>query len=51
MYFVILGKHQDISLAELQLCQPEVIDIAEDICVLKTEHPHMLSRLGGIIKW
>jgi len=51
MYFAVLGKHPEISKAELELVQPQNISYPKKwIIIFDTEHPELLQQLGGIIK-
>lgn len=51
MYFAILGKHPQISLAELQKVQPTFFPSTKKWIVLfDTEYPEQLATLGWCIK-
>lgn len=51
MYFAVLGKNEDISLAELQLVQPGNMSYPKKgIVIFDTEFPELLWQLWGIIK-
>lgn len=50
-YFAILGKHKQISLAELQYIQPTNLSTHGPIAIFDTAFPDRLEKLWGIIKW
>lgn len=51
MYFAVMGKNPQISIAELALVQPkEVWYPKKGIVAFDTEYPELLRQLGGIIK-
>lgn len=50
-YFAILGKHKQISLAELQYIQPTNLTTHGPIVIFDTQFPDKIKQLGGIIKW
>lgn len=51
MYFVILWKNPEISLAELELVKPNIAKIVNtQIVVFDTQYPEKLSSLWGVIK-
>lgn len=51
MYFAVLGKNIDISLAELNLVQPGNMSYPKKgIVIFDTEYPELLPQLWGIIK-
>lgn len=51
MYFAILGKHTQISLAELNVVEPVFYpSTKKGIVLFDTEHPELLAKLGGCIK-
>ncbi len=51
VYFAILGKHPEISKAELEWVQPKNISYPKKwIIIFDTEYPEKLTTLGGIIK-
>ncbi len=49
-YFAILGKHKQISLAELQYIHPENLKTHGPIAIFDTQFPDKLAQLWGIIK-
>jgi len=52
MYFAILGKNQEISLAELALVHPQNIErINDQLIHFDSEYENLLPQLGGITKW
>lgn len=51
MYGVILGKNKTISLKELELVQPQNLQVTGHIALFETSHAQNLASLGGIIKW
>jgi hypothetical protein len=51
MYFAIIGKNQQISLAELELIEPtNLTEITGVLITFDTNKPELLNTLGGIIK-
>jgi hypothetical protein len=51
MYFAIIGKNQQISLAELALIEPtNLTEITGVLITFDTNKPELLDTLGGIIK-
>ena len=52
MYFAIIGKNKQMSLAELKLANPEnITEITNVLVTFDTDHPEKLNLLGWIIKW
>ena len=51
MYFAVLGKNPEISIAELKLVQAKEISYPKKgIIIFDTKYKELLPQLGGIIK-
>ena len=46
----VLGKHKQISLKELELIEPENLEVHGVVAVFNTKKAEKLETLGGIIK-
>jgi len=51
MYFSVLWKNIQISLAELQFIKPENLEMQNWIAFFQTEFPEKLKELWWVIKW
>lgn len=52
MYFAIIWKNKEMSLAELKLIKPEnIVEVTNVLITFDTNNPEKLINLGWIIKW
>lgn len=52
MFFAVLGKNSEISLAELNFVEPTNIKpIWNNIITFDSDFPDRIKQLGGVIKW
>ncbi|PJA48026.1 MAG: hypothetical protein CO170_03895, partial [candidate division SR1 bacterium CG_4_9_14_3_um_filter_40_9] len=51
MYFAVLGKNSEISMAELEYAQPKNIkSIRNNIITFDSDFPEHIKQLGGVVK-
>ncbi|MCK9466913.1 MAG: hypothetical protein M0P94_01160 [Candidatus Absconditabacterales bacterium] len=51
MFFAIIGKNKQLSLAELELIKPNNLkEITNILFTFDTDFPELLNKLGGVIK-
>lgn len=52
MYFVIGGKHSELTRQELMRVKPQILKThAQNMFTFETEFPQRLQDLGSIVKW